>query len=277
MTLPDVPQSWNITAWTPLADGIGGRVWTVERAGGERAIVKAPSALALKDGEPPRAVDFLRWRDGQASVRLIDTSGDIQLLEHAGDETLLGHLETHGDDSATEIACDVLLRLHASSPRTVPPSLQPLRDYFQSLFLRADADVAAGLTSQYVEAARVAERLLRAEHAPIPLHGDIHHENIMHGGRGWLTIDPKGLIGDRAFDAANLFYNPIESDLRYSPARIARMSTILSERLNIDRAHLMDWAFAFTALSASWHEEDGNIDEAARSLSVGRAVRDVSI
>ncbi|MGB6117725.1 MAG: aminoglycoside phosphotransferase family protein [Mesorhizobium sp.] len=277
MTLPDVPQSWNITAWSPLADGIGGRVWSVERAGGERAIVKAPSALALKDGEPPRAVDFLRWRDGQASVRLIDTSGDIQLLEHAGDKTLLRHLETLGDDSATEIACRVLLRLHAPSPRSVPPSLQTLRDYFQSLFLRAEADVAAGLTSQYVEAARVAERLLRVQQNPIPLHGDIHHENIIHGPRGWLTIDPKGLIGDRAFDAANLFYNPIESDLRYSSARVARMSTILSARLEIYRAHLLDWAFAFSALSASWHEEDGNIDEAARSLSVGRAVRDVSI
>ena len=44
------------------------------------------------------------------------------------------------------------------------------------------------------------------------LHGDLHHENIMHGPRGWLAIDPKGVLGDPGFDAANMFYNPLDRD-----------------------------------------------------------------
>ncbi len=28
------------------------------------------------------------------------------------------------------------------------------------------------------------------------LHGDLHHENIMFSSRGWLVIDPVGLVGE---------------------------------------------------------------------------------
>ena len=267
-------KNWNIAEATRIADGIGGKVWSARTADGIRAIVKSPSALALTDGEPPRAVDFMRWRDGHGCARLLDTDGDLQLLEFAGGRTLLSELETTGDDWATEIACNVLAELHAPSQRPAPPTLQPLRDYFRSLFVKAGTETTA---SQFTEAATIAERLLAGQRQAIPLHGDIHHENILSGPRGWLAIDPKGLIGDPTFDAANLFYNPIESELRYDADRVARMSEILSQRLDIGRTHLLDWAFAFSALSASWHMEDGNTDEAERSLGVGRAVDQVRL
>jgi streptomycin 6-kinase len=147
--------------------------------------------------------------------------------------------------------------------------------HFRSLFAKAAQHRKDGVASQFVEAAAVAERLFADPPDHRPLHGDIHHENIIEGPRGWLAIDPKGLIGDRAFDAANLFYNPIESPLRHSETRVASVSAILSARTGIAPAHLLDHAFAFSALSASWHVEDGNLDEAQASLAVGKAVRAV--
>lgn len=33
-------------------------------------------------------------------------------------------------------------------------------------------------------------------------HGDLHLENILQHGSHWLAIDPKGIIGDMAFEAA---------------------------------------------------------------------------
>jgi streptomycin 6-kinase len=272
--LPALAGAWGIVDASLIADGIGGRVWSVTLGDGRPAIVKQPSALALQDGEPPRAVAYLRWRDGHGSARLIDTQGDLQLLEFAGDQTLLDVFHRDGDDAATKIACDVLARLHAPSNTPAPPVLQPLAETFASLFAKAEADRAARNASQFADAASIAEALLASQPAPIPLHGDIHHENIILGPRGWLTIDPKGFLGDPAFDAANLFYNPVEEAIRANPARAARMSVIISARLGFDRARLLDWAFAFSALSASWHVEDGNLGEAGRSLAVGRAVRD---
>ncbi|MDI9641713.1 aminoglycoside phosphotransferase family protein [Kamptonema cortianum] len=41
------------------------------------------------------------------------------------------------------------------------------------------------------------------------LHGDLHHENILlHEGR-WVPIDPKGLVGDVAFEPSAFLRNPI--------------------------------------------------------------------
>lgn len=272
MTLPAFPAGWQIRSGRQIADGIGGKVFEVERENGTPAIVKQPSALAVRDGDAVTGVDFLRWRGGVGAIRLIDTEGDLQLLEYAGDRTLLDVFNTDGDDAATAIAADVILKLHAPSKVPLPPALLPLDDNFRSLFAKAGTDLKAGLRSQFVEAAEVAERLLARQADVRPLHGDIHHENILHGARGWLAIDAKGLLGDPAFDAANLFYNPVESAVRTDERRVAAMAAILSAWLGHDTAKLLDYAFAFSALSASWHAEDGNDDEAARSLAVGRTV-----
>lgn len=270
-----LPAHWGLSKIRQIADGIGGRVYEATGRDGTSIIVKQPSALAIDDGEPPRGAAFLRWRDGSGAIRLLDQAGDLMLLEHAGSRPLLSVIDERGDDAATEIACDVLQRLHANSGQPAPASLEPLPVHFRSLFAKAVADRNADAASQFVEAASVAEQLFANPIDHRPLHGDIHHENIIDGPRGWLAIDPKGLIGDRAFDAANLFYNPLESPLRHSDSRAAAMVSILSARTGIARAHLLDHAFAFSALSASWHVEDGNQAEAAASLAVGRAVRAV--
>ncbi len=268
--LPALPAGWDVDNPKLLSDGIGGRVWHVTLADGQPAALKQASILAQK--EVPGGNDFLRWIDGDGAVRLLAEDGELSLLEWAGERTLLAHLEEHGDDAATEIAADVVARLHVPRDMPAPASLTTLTDNFVSLFLKAEEDRRAGKRSQFVEAAEVADRLLANQRDVRPLHGDIHHENILHGARGWLAIDAKGVLGDPAFDIANLFYNPVESELRTSETRAVSMATILAEKLHCDIGKVLDYAFAFSALSASWHIEDGNKDEASRSLAVGRAV-----
>jgi streptomycin 6-kinase len=271
----EIAAHWGLSAVRQIADGIGGRIFEATGRSGLRVIVKQPSALAVSDGEPPRGADFLRWRDGSGIIRLLNQDGDLQLLEHAGDHLLKAVFDKLGDDAATEIACDVLEQLHAPSHRPAPPSLEPLPAHFAACSprRRRTAKTASPASSSKQSPSPSACSQPPPDHRP--LHGDIHHENIIEGPRGWLAIDPKGLIGDRAFDAANLFYNPLESPLRHSEARISQMATILSARTGIARAHLLDHAFAFSALSASWHVEDGSFHEAEASLAVGRAVRAV--
>src|SRR5690606_13186500 len=141
----------------------------------------------------------------------------------------------------------------------VPPDLQPLRERFASLFRKAAADRDAGVSSLYVDAARIAEALLSDARAVRPLHGDLHHDNIMHGPRGWLAIDPKGVLGDVGFDAANMFYNPLErDDLCLNPERIAGMAEVFSKTLWQDPRRILDHAVAYGCLPAAWHHEDAN-------------------
>ena len=94
------------------------------------------------------------------------------------------------------------------------------------------------------------------------LHGDIHHDNILDfGARGWLAIDPKGLIGERGFDFANLFCNPDmakpEAAIAGKPEVFARRLEIICATAGIERARLLKWIIAYTGLSSAWLITEG--------------------
>jgi len=40
------------------------------------------------------------------------------------------------------------------------------------------------------------------------LHGDLHSDNILSSQRGWLVIDPKGIVGEREFELGAYLRNP---------------------------------------------------------------------
>src|SRR3546814_2616197 len=90
------------------------------------------------------------------------------------------------------LAASVLTGYHSASDRQPPASLQPLARYFESLLRKAEQDRRAGRDSAYLEGALVAEQLLDRQQDIKPLHGDLHHENIMLSERGWIVIDPAG-------------------------------------------------------------------------------------
>jgi len=118
--------------------------------------------------------------------------------------------------------------------------------------------------------------LLANPRAVRPLHGDLHHDNVLQGPRGWLAIDPKGVLGDPGFDAANMFYNPLDRDaLCHDPIRIAHMAEVFAKTLNQPPPAILDHAIAYGCLSASWHHEDDNAVEENRELSIARAIRAV--
>ncbi|MCZ0734814.1 aminoglycoside phosphotransferase family protein [Phreatobacter sp. AB_2022a] len=272
---PAFPAEWRIVAAELMADTVSSHVWLVHRADGGRAVVK--------DGKPiPDLADVLRgarylaWREGDGAARLLAEHGRMMLIEHAGDHMLAEEIATAGDAAATRIAADLLARLLAPAPVPDAADFQPLRRRFAGLFAKADADRKAGRPGLYGEAAALAERLTAAPARSVPLHGDVHHENILKGPRGWLIIDPVGLIGDPAYDAANLFSNPLDrDDLCLSPERIAGMAAILGEALGIAPRRLLDHAFVHACLSAAWHAEDGSDEDEARELAVALAVRSV--
>lgn len=262
----DLPAEWGLTRLTPLAEGVGGTVWRAVCADGRSTVVKRLSEQAAPDAPP--ALTWLEWRDGEGAVRLLGATGDWQWLEDGGDCTLSALLQVEGDEAAARIAADVLRALHAPSDRPFE-GLQTMADRFAALW--AEAERQGGL---FAEAAAVAAQRM-AEEAPVrPLHGDLHHENILHGPRGWLAIDPHGVLGDPAYDAANLLYNPLErDDLRTDPARARRLAETLAPAVGRPAQAVLDWGFCHACLSASWHLEDGDDAETGRSLQVAQAIR----
>lgn len=272
---PAFPAAWKAGDPILIAETFSSCIWKVHLADGTPAIVKDLKPFDDVEDEL-RGAHYLSWRNGEGTVRLLGIEGRQMLLEHAGGLHLSDVLAAQGDAAATAIAAEAIARLFAPSTRALPADLQPLRRRFHALFARAEADREAGFRSVYVEAAEVADALLSNPRDLRPLHGDLHHDNIMLGKRGWLAIDPKGVLGDPAFDAANLFYNPLDrTDLCVDPQRIAGMAATFARALRMDAGHILDHAFAYGCLSAAWHGGDGNDVDEQRQLEVATAVRAV--
>jgi len=276
VTPPAFPARWKLSDPTLVVETFSSRIWKARREDGSAAIVKALKCFPDVYDEL-RGAYFLRWRNGVGAVRLLDLDDQTMLLEYGGERVLTAEIEAQGDNAATDIAADVLARMLTPSSVPAPPELQPLRERFASLFAKAHIERQTVGGSVYIEAAELAERLLANPQDVRPLHGDLHHENIILSNRGWLVIDPKGVLGDPAFDAGNMFYNPLElrDTLCLDEHRIAYMAETFGKVLGQSPVAILDHAFAYGCLSACWHAEDANADEESLERGVAKAIRSV--
>lgn len=215
--------------------------------------------LKIADHEDERiGGSVMQWWNGEGAARVLARDDVAVLLERAqGTASLALMARTGRDDEATGILCDVATRLH--SARSNPPAgLITLEQWFRDL-----APAAAkygGILTKSAEAARV---LLAEPRDVRVLHGDLHHNNVLDfGARGWLAIDPKHLIGERAFDYANIFTNPDLDHPQWPvatiPERFARRLEIVTDAAKIERTRMLRWILAWTGLSAVWYLDDGD-------------------
>lgn len=262
-------EAWDLSDPQPLAETATSRVYSV-LSGGVRVVLKLLKPIGVEDEKNGAAA--LRWFNGQGAVHLLRDDDRAHLLEYADGENLTALVERGEDEKATAIIGDVLNQLHAASGDLPPGELTPLRVRFRSLFKQAQADSRNGSDSIYVRAARVAEELLAQPREVRVLHGDIHHYNIRrHSQRGWLAYDPKGLIGERIYDAANTLCNPGGlPELVRNEARLLKNAAILAERMGCDFSRLLAFVYSYACLNASWYMEDGQYQD--HSLGVARLV-----
>jgi streptomycin 6-kinase len=194
-----------------------------------------------------------QW-DGNGAVRVLVRDGNAIVLERA--EQTLRSLVTD-DASATQVLCDAAQRLHANRPKDLD-GFPTLQTWFSSLF--------GDKTPRFDQVRVIADRLLEHSTPPVLLHGDLHHENVLNGeNRGWLAIDPKGILGAREFDYCNIFTNwtPQEA-IGHFDARLDLVARVAS----IDPIDLLRWIASWSALSGIWHLEDGDEASAAFPHSI---------
>ncbi len=217
---------------------------------GQPAMVKR---LKPHSDEAAGAAFLAHWR-GEGAVHLYWSRGDALIMERAtGTASLRAMALSGGDDGAADILAATVRRLHGAAG-VVPAAAEPLAVRFRALFERADDHPALAT------GAAVAEALLAVPEGPqVALHGDLHHDNLLDGGaRGWLAIDPKGVVGERAYEVANLLRNPSpEAALVLDPDRARRHAALYGRRLGLDADRILRFGHAHAALSAAWDLEDG--------------------
>lgn len=246
MLPPEIPTNWRLTTPRLVAKTPRATIWAVTRPDGQPAALKL---LRPGQTEEARGIAYLKALNGNGAVQALAQHGNALLMEWC-DGPSLGDLVRKGqDDAATEILCDVIQTLHAATPD--PATFEPLSHRFAPLTgATLDGDLAA--------AASIARTLLDTSPQPQALHGDLHHDNVLHAPRGWLAIDPKGVSGDPAYEPANAFRNPYSAgDMVFRPDRLAHLADRFTHRLGYQRDRLLGWAAAHCALSILWSREDG--------------------
>jgi len=228
-----------------------------------------------QDKEFKTEAEALKLFDGQGIARLLelDLERGAMLLERLEPGVPLDTVED--DEEAMSVAADVLRRLWRPAPAGHPFPL--VSDWVQGLdrlrwrYGGGTGPMPAALVE---EAEALFAELIPSQAEPVLLHGDLHHGNILAARRRpWLAIDPKGIVGEPAYDVGALLYNPSELLDAQWPAKVLEQRIDrLSEKLDLDRARVHGWGLSQAVLAAYWSLEDsGEVwDEAlvfARLLS----------
>lgn len=222
------------------------------------------TAVVLKLGPPSsetgNEIDALQLDGGRGYARLLasDRERGALLIERLlpGEEVP----DLDDKDGAVAIATTVMRRIWHPPPAV--HSFPTIGDWAEGLKrLRVKFDGGTGpLPTHLVERAEdLFKNLLPTSAEPVVLHGDLHHFNILSAQREpWLAIDPKGVVGEPAYEVGAWLRNPIPRihtmpDLR---AIEARRLDQFSELLGFDRQRLRDWGIAQAVLSGWWSAED---------------------
>lgn len=255
----DCARRWSLTPGRPFARLSYNYVLRATRADGSRVVLK----VGVPHRELWTEMAALRASEGRGMVRLLEADEErgALLLERLEPGTPLLRLFEDDDSHATSLAASVMRKLW----RPVPASHSfPTVSDWGAAFSRLRARFKGG--SGPLPAALVDEaeshftELSDSSAEPVLLHGDLHHENILSARRApWLAVDPKGLIGEPAYEVGALLRNPLPQLLKTPAPRrlLARRLDILSEELALDRARLRGWGVAQAVLSAVWSVEDG--------------------
>ena len=252
----EIAQRWELKLSDPFLPLSYNYVAPVVCADGNQAVLK----IGVPHTELSTEIEALRVFDGRGSVRLLksDPERGLLLLERLVPSAPLSAIAD--DEKAMLIAVQVMKQLWRPPPDVHPfPTLEEWATGFQRLRLEFDGGCGP-FPPQLVEAAETLFRdLLASSSTPKLLHGDLHHGNILSAERQpWLALDPKGVIGEPAYEIGALLRNPMPQllDQIHPRETLSRRIDQFTEAFGFDRKRLIGWGLAQAVLSGWWSYED---------------------
>ena len=240
------------------------------RRGAELVVLK----VVKRPGDEWRSGEVAHAFGARGMVRVLEYGEGAALFERVVPGTALVELTRHSRDvAATEILSGVIASM---SPNAAPSWCPTVSDWgrgFARYLESGDARIPAPLVRR---ASDIYAELCGTQRDTRLLHGDLQHYNVLlDDQRGWLAIDPKGVVGEVEYELGALLRNPAELPGVFAdPTTIERRAATLSSRLGLDAGRVLRWAFAQAVLSAIWHVEDGyEVDVATNApLRLARSI-----
>jgi streptomycin 6-kinase len=252
--------------------------------------VKAtPSSLIAfgMRGDVPVVLKIAKRRhdewDAGAVISAFGGAGMVCALEHAPGAVLLERLipgtrlvtlvEAGRDSEANRVLASVINAMGEAVPELggYPTALDQAGAF--------DRYLSSGLDFLPTELVRVGghvyKDLCTTQDSVRLLHGDLQHYNILlDEERGWLAIDPKGVVAETEFEVGAALRNPHGIAGLHTTEALRARAEAFSSTLGLDLPRVLRWTFAQAVLSAIWMIEDGEPYEAdAPILAIVRASR----
>jgi streptomycin 6-kinase len=250
-------ERWSLTIGTPFSNLSFNYVAPAIRSDGTQVIVKT----GLSDEFPSQPV-ALRHFAGHGMVQLLayDEQNNMMLLERLRLGRSLRTVES--DKVAISAAVNVMRQLWRPLPtRHYPfPTVSAWGEGFGRI-----RDLYAGGVGPFPSPAifdraeRLYAELSMSMAEPVLLHGDLHQDNILSAEREpWLAVDPKGVIGEPAYETGALLRNfwPDILSIPNPQALMRRRIDQLAAELGFERKRIYAWGFAQSVLSVLWSIED---------------------
>jgi streptomycin 6-kinase len=251
--LAECEQRWRLTALSPFSTLSYNYAAPAIRADGAAVVLK----LGVPNPELSTEIEALRIYAGRGICRLLEAAPDqgVMLLERLQPGAML--TTVIDDEQATAIAAQVMRQLWrpASAQHNFPTVARWAKglERLRSTFNGGVGPFPARLVEQ---AERLFAELIQSMAEPMLLHGDLHHFNILSAQREpWLAIDPKGVVGEPAYEVGALLRNPstrVVGDVQVQTRRVDQ----LAAELSIDRQRILGWSLAQAVLSGWWSYED---------------------
>jgi streptomycin 6-kinase len=231
--------------------------------------------VARENADEWQSGSVLQAFGGHGVARIIEhVPGAVLLEELRPGVSLVGVTQDGRDREAVEIVSQVIrdMQLAAACLGGFPTVEEWGRTF------RRSYEVARGIIPIDLldEAEQRYTELCNTQVERRLLHGDLHHYNILYDvTRGWVAIDPKGVVGEVAYEIGATLRNPADaSHLTSSPAEVERRITQFAGLTGCGEERIAGWAFAQAVLSAIWTVEDGDdLEHAHYALGLAATLR----
>lgn len=259
--LPEVikllSERWSLIAIKPVKNMSYNYVALANQQNKRPAVLKISCDTQLITNE----YKALKHFNGRGAIKVIDIDKqhNALLLEQASPGYLLK--DHHPRDIKDTI------NIYATVIRELANQKQPDTQYIHvNMWCKAiDRIDDERIASHLVKKAKdIKEFLLNSAKKEYLCHGDLHLENIIQHKNKWLSIDPKGIISEMAFEAAafDLIDKSEWTNPKTIQGKIIKRINLLASTLGIDKDRLLAWIFLRVIISAQWFIEDnGNPDE----------------
>ncbi|HZO72457.1 MAG TPA: aminoglycoside phosphotransferase family protein [Ktedonobacteraceae bacterium] len=249
-------ERWNLTIGAPVGNLSFNYVAPAVLADGTEVILKTGLT-----NEFPAQPEALRHFDGHGTVQLLayDERDEAMLLERLRPGTSLRAVED--DEVAISAAAAVMRRLwHPLPEQHYPfPTVNDWGKDFANVRKLYDGGTGPFPAAMFDRAEKLYAELCASMSEPVLLHGDLHQDNILSAEREpWLAVDPKGVIGEPAYEVGAILRNfwPDILSIPDPKSLMARRIDQLSAELGFERERIYNWGFSQAVLSVLWGVED---------------------